>query len=583
MTKKVIWLVLSCLMALSLVLASCAPAAPSEEEKPPEKPVGAEEPQYGGTLNMVLMYVLGFDEVNHNPWYVPMRFTNEELFSGDWAKGPQGTNENAWTTTELPPMDQWVGILATSWEHPEEDTIIFHLRKGVHYALNANSEASRLVNGRELTADDVVFTLNRMWEAKTCYPVACYPLAKPISITAPDKYTVVLKCPPGQAGYSLEASATLMAIIPPEVVEKYGDMQKWENSVGTGPYMLVDFVADNALTYVKNPNYWGKDPLHPQNQLPYLDGVKGLIIGDASTRIAALRTDKLDVLMGYASLGWEDAAELKQSKPSLKWKRILYQTNTWIHMRTDKPPFNDKRVRQAMHMAVDFEAQKEHLYGGNAEIYAFPVAPFPQFMDIYTPKEELPASVQALYSHDIEKAKQLLAEAGYPDGFKTEIGCTAATVEQLSILKDDWAAIGVDLKLNVMEFAVHVSRQMTGEYDGMYQVGMGSTYPFRYSYYEPGNKRNLSKVNDPYMAEMYDKIQALYFDEPARRALVKELTPYILDQCWIIQPLNAYINHAWHPWLKGYDGEWCMGNMDHDMFPKFIWLDQNLKKQMTGQ
>ena len=116
----------------------------------------------------------------------------------------------------------------------------------------------------------------------------------------------------------------------------------------------------------------------------------------------------------------------------------------------------------------------------------------------------------------------------------------------------------------------------------MYQIGMGSTYPFRYSYYEPGNKRNLSKVDDPYMAEMYDKIQRAYFDEKTRRGYVKELTPYILDQCWIIQPLNAYIYHSWHPWLKGYDGEWCMGNMDHDMFPKFVWIDQDMKEEMTG-
>ena len=274
MKRKFVWLVVSCLMVLSLVLASCAPAAPPEEKPPAKEEVAAPgEPKYGGTLNMVLMYVLGFDEINHNPWYVPTRFTNEELFSGNWAQGPQGTNDNAWTTTELPPMDQWAGMLATSWEMPDENTVVFLLRKGVHYALNPDSEASRLVNGRELTADDVVFSIQRMWDSNTCYPVACYPLAKPLSITAPDKYTVVLKCPSGQAGYSLEASATLMAIIPPEVVEKYGDIQDWKNSVGSGPYMQVDFVPDNALTYVRNPNYWGKDPLHPENQLPYLDGV----------------------------------------------------------------------------------------------------------------------------------------------------------------------------------------------------------------------------------------------------------------------------------------------------------------------
>ena len=234
-------------------------------------------------------------------------------------------------------------------------------------------------------------------------------------------------------------------------------------------------------------------------------------------------------------------------------------------------------------MAIDFQGQKEYFYGGNAEIYAFPVAPFPQFMDVYTPPEELPANVQELYSGNINKAKQLLADAGYPNGFKTKLLCSPPYVDQLSLMKADWEKIGVTVDLDIKEYAVHISQQMSGNYEGMIASGMGSTYPFRYSYYEPGNVSNLSKVNDPYITEMYQKIDASYFDEKTRRGYVKEMTPYILDQAWVIQPLNAYIYHAWWPWLKGYDGEWCMGNMDHDMFPKHIWIDQELKTKTLGK
>ena len=82
-------------------------------------------------------------------------------------------------------------------------------------------------------------------------------------------------------------------IYPPEVIEEHGDAQDWRNLVGTGPYMLTDWVKDSSVTYTKNPNYWGYDEKFPENRLPYLDEVKSLIIPDSSTLLAALRTGKI--------------------------------------------------------------------------------------------------------------------------------------------------------------------------------------------------------------------------------------------------------------------------------------------------
>ena len=92
-------------------------------------------------------------------------------------------------------------------------------------------------------------------------------------------------------------------------MDKYGDMTNWKNSEGTGPFILKDYVAGSQVIMVRNPNYWMTDPIGSGkgNQLPYLDSVRCLILPDASTRQAAMRTSKIDVLSGQL---WEDAGNL---------------------------------------------------------------------------------------------------------------------------------------------------------------------------------------------------------------------------------------------------------------------------------
>ena len=103
-------------------------------------------------------------------------------------------------------------------------------------------------------------------------------------------------------------------IVPHEVVDEYGNLRDWRNSCGTGPFMLVDYIKGSSWTVERNPNYWGNDPIHPENKLPYLDSVKCLIIPDTSTMMAALRTAKIDQL----EVGWEEAGSLMKSNPELQ-------------------------------------------------------------------------------------------------------------------------------------------------------------------------------------------------------------------------------------------------------------------------
>jgi len=594
MRRKIVWLVVSCLMVLSLLMASCAPAVTEEEEvvAPPkeEKEVVTEEevapppgePTYGGVMNVAATSSdFGFDDcyiMAHAA--LPLMLTHEELMTGDWAKGPAGTGEVSWRISPFNPSME-VGCLAESWERPDEETIIFHIRKGVHW------QDKPPLNGRELTADDVVYSLNRQFFTDLPFAaISRIPTGAGLtSLEATDKYTVVVKSPAATFGYRLRLLVELMRILAPEPGgPPPGDYREWEKCVGTGPFMVVDYVPSSSVSFVKNPNYWMKDPVHPENTLPYVDEVNILIIPDASTRLAALRAGKIPML---GDLGWEDKDSLIKTNPELKWVGgISGKGGSLIGMSTDREdlPFQYQSVRRALAMGIDRQAIVRDLYGGNAEVLAFPVLPDKAFEDMFIPLEELPESTQELYEYNPEKAKQLLTDAGYPDGFKTPLLCSSTGADMASILKAYWEKIGVDLDVQVKESGSLMGLKFN--HGGMYLGGQPADDPAVLFALITGGWENTSMVSDPYIDDIYNsKLERYGYLEWDKLAQVfkEELTPYILEQCWYID-LPAQASYTfWQPWLKGYHGENEVGMRNINTWVIYTWLDQELKKEMTGR
>jgi len=582
--KKVLLMVMACLVVTALGLAACGPAVttmpptttppttiPPTTIPPTTKPP-VEEPKYGGVFNYVRSTdILQFDEGYGSPWLCnTLHFTNEDLSQADWAKGPEGTNEISLNSYGFPGLTLSSPVLAESWEIPDAQTIVFHIRKGVHF------HDKPPTSGRELTADDVAFSIKRVFQLPNAYLRMAE--TNPQSVEVRDKYTVLVK---GPAGEMIEPLLDGIRIMPRDMVEKYGDMRDWRNSCGTGPFILDDYVSGASATYIRNPNYWDRDPFHPQNNLPYLDGIKCLIIPDASTRIAAIRTGKSD----YYQSAWQDANSLIAAIPELKHIRYLTTAPNMIYMRLDTPglPFRDLRVRQALAMAIDYRKMADEYYGGNAQILSYPIVPLAEFSYAYTPLDKLPQSIRELWEYHPDKSKQLLTEAGYPNGFKTEIVCYAAQVDLLSIIKAYWAAIGVDLKLDVREYGVYNSIQSAKSHKEMlYRYG-GLANPARIHYARAGGPQNASIVVDEYIEESVRFLGANYFNETAKNQRIREVTLYTYDKCWVIQPPNPYTFVLWWPWVKGYNGETNVGYWNYDDFIKWIWLDQELKKKMTGR
>ncbi|MBI4188102.1 MAG: ABC transporter substrate-binding protein [Chloroflexi bacterium] len=606
MKRKYLWLSLTCVMVLSLVLASCAPAAapmaptapttPTAPTAPtvPTAPVtpaapAVEKPKYGGTVTALIPSLAGFSPIvaaSTTSGLYALHLTNDGLWSGDWAKGPAGSGAADFLNFTWG-LEFGTMMLADSYELPGDNTLIYHLKKGIHFSLDPKNEASRLVNGRELTAQDVVYSLNAMYfdpEGPGGKFGRITPAEKVLSIEAPDKYTVKIKYPPGTKSSTVYYTSTFSYIFPLEVYEKYSKMRDWKNSVGTGPFMLTDYVDGSSVTFTRNPNYWKTDPVGAGkgNQLPYADTAKFLIITDRSTQDAAFRTGKIDVIGTPIVNKLENYEQFAKQRPDIKYVKYPAASPTVVALVMNNPklPWYEKKVRQAMTMAIDYNTIIKDYYKGDAR-FVFPISPYRHYLSVYTPPEQWPQAVKDIYTYNPTKAKQLLAEAGYPSGFKISVLTKAVDVDELSIIKEYWAKIGVDMTLDVRETGVWTS--ITNGMTQKEAVGGTRSVATVYDFGKTlaGSAENQALINDPYSEQLYlDTREDYITNESKLNPKMKEYFLNMLEQAWYIAMPGPNGYNFWQPWIKNYHGEVDIGPTSRMVWVTYIWIDQALKKSM---
>ena len=610
MKSKLTWLVVTCLISLVLVFSSCAmqttpSAIASSSTIAPTTTIASTSattalatkttstttsttqvptttlggPKYGGRLNIVLdKPAAGFDaDLIGNTNAFTEHLTNDMLAAEDWSKGPAGSGETDFWLTQSP--DPYgIGGLASSWEIPDPNTIIFHIRHGIHYAMNSVSNGSALVNGRELNANDVAFAIDRT-NSRPTSGLGGGNKGWFVSANATDNYTVVVKgqdSPLNRTGVVLITICGIY-IYPPEVSQKYGDMQNWKNSCGTGPFMLSDYVSGSSYTLDKNSNYFDTDPVGPGKgkQLPYLDGINLLIIPDQATQKSAIRTHKIDWI---TNVSLTDGTNITKTNPELQYKQGLlgyaYCLCPWVN--NSKLPCSDLRVRQALFMAIDKNAIMNNLYGGKGEVLSYPVPS--TFKQVYTPISQLPASVQDTFGYNPDKAKQLLTAAGYPNGFKTSIDSwnDPGWIDQLTVVKSYWAAIGVDLTINAADYASYVAIGANKSYKDMYM------YPFPFGSHmkflttAPGGVSNYGGVNDQVINDVRSQIFSFDVSSSTQKQydLCKTGILQELTQLYYLQMPTPDSYCFWTPWLKNYHGEQQIWARTYT-WAKWVWIDHN--------
>ena len=525
--------------------------------------------------------VSGWDRAITGGLTRPMYLTHEELAEGDWTKSGAGSAELDFLRAEMTVFTTGtlVPCLAESWEIQDQFNATINIRPGVTW------QNKPPMNGRELTAEDVAFSIDRWWHLDTAYAAAYFDEAsgmRPTDVKAVDKYTVTFKIPAGKMNSMIPNVLDWNFQWPKDSIELYGDQTDWKNSGGTGPFIITDVVPGSAYTMDRNPNYWRKHPLYPEDTMPYLDTVKFLVIEDLSTQLAALRTGKIDWIQ---EVKIEDAESLALTNPELQFKRYMPANWPTMVMRIDNPdvPYYDKNVRHALQLAVNREEIKNDLYKGEASIYEWPVFSYGAFKRARTEMEDLPASTQDLFKYNPTKAKELLAEAGYPNGFKTSVVARASDVDMLSIISQYWAAIGVDLEIDVKEIGVYRSILSGRNHDEMIMHNRGGTQIQTLDCWNPKGYQNLSFIDTPETTEIFDTVYTDWLDFDTIGTAWQKFGPYILDMADVIVPPVSYVRTLWQPWVRDYNGEWTVGHWDYFEFAKYVWLDQDIKEEMTGR
>ena len=489
------------------------------------------------------------------------------------------------------PMSHMKGVLAESWETPDDTTIIFHIRKGVRWHNKAP------VNGRELTADDVVYNWHRLLGLGKFSEAGPTPahrfVARFESVTATDDWTVVFKLEkPSLAGLNDILLNSRAAINSPEVIEEHGDVADWRNLVGTGPFMLTDWTEDVSLTWTKIPDYWGFDEKYPENRLPYVDETIALIMKDEATRIAALRTGVVDALenAGSAQIGSIDAAErLKETNPELVFWGFSIRSETSGAFNTTKPPFDDIRVRHAMQMALDLETINNTYYKGYGDWIAQGIIGT-GLTDYFVPFEEWPEEVKQYYIYDPEGAEALLDAAGHERGadgirFKTTFqvhqGADQGVYELYAAY---WREIGVDVEVMPVDGATNAAKIRDHTYGGLVggEAGFDYTEPLgliKIILYTDA-LWNRPGISIPEVDAMIDAAGAtLDIEEKIR--LTKEINKYALENHWYWWGPRVPKLLAYQPWIIGFNGEYDLGvnNRFANLFAR-LWIDSELKKAM---
>ena len=554
--------------ALTFVLAAGPVAAQSQK---------METPKYGGTLEIVTVYAtisaLSWDNYDYN-WKHnhDTGQVYEQLFVTDVSQFKSRGGKWTMTPDAYIPSEAMRGELAEKWELKQNPLqIVVTLRKGVMFP-----EKPGIMASRELTADDIVYTFNRQNSSPKKIE-GMYDYVD--SVKATDRYTIVFNLKEYNAEWAYRFGyGYYSGIVPKEVVD--AGATNWRNINGTGPFRLTDYTQGNSNTYEKNPVYWGTETINEKEfKLPYIDKMIYRIIKDEATRVTALRTGKVDVL---EVIRWQDVDSLKKSAPDLKWNRWLATGGTFLAMRTDTKPFDDIRVRRALNMAVNKDEIIKSYYNGNAEMFAYPQ--HPSFGAYFKPLEQQPDSVKELFKYDPVKAKKLLAEAGYPNGFtfKTQVcSCSTNHMDLLPMVAGYLEQVGVKMEIQTMEYGAFLSAMTTRQNSPGYFMDNGHTNPTRtlHKSFVFGQPWNPSQWNDPKFSAKMDQVY-LEPDESKRIQMIDEMTTEIVDKAPYVWLPTPYIFTAWWPWVKGYKGELRAGAARPGPIYARMWVDQDLKKKM---
>lgn len=438
--------------------------------------------------------------------------------------------------------------LAEKWDISQDGlTYTFHLRQGVKFH-----------DGTDFNAEAVKFNFDRWMDKNNPYhSKEGFPYYNDMfggykgdkthvidSVNAVDPYTVEIKLTRHLAPFLSNLGMGSFAMASPEAIKKYGD-KFLEHPVGTGPFVFTEWKRNDSITLDKNPNYW-------KQGLPKLDRVIFKVIPENSSRLTALQSGEIDLMDG---LNPDDLTTVEKNKELQIFTRPSMNVG-FLGFNTEKKPFDNPGVRNAIGHAINKHGIVEAFFGGKAVEAVNPMPP-----SIWGHNDNLKDR-----GYDLEKAKQMLAEAGFPNGFKTEIWAMPVARPYMTdgpkiaeAIQQDLKKIGIETQIITMDWATYLDRVKKGE-QTMYLLGWtgdnGDPDNFLNVFFNknniPGNndtryqneevqtllEEAQSEVDQEKRAEMYKKIQEIVFRDAPLIPLVHS-TPSLAGKATI----TGYVPH----------------------------------------
>ena len=431
------------------------------------------------------------------------------------------------------------------------------LRRGVRW------EARPPVNGREVVASDVKYTMERALRKS---PAAERP-GQVERVETLDPHTVRLHLGDAFAPFLHNLAEPWSAILPPEVEDKFGDFKAAESFIGCGPFVLERYEPGVKAVFARNPTYYDQ-------RLPYLDKVEWLFIKDRSTQLSLFRAGQVDIPFYDARIPRADVASFRRSNhgyPVMFWDWLAVRT---LAMRTDRPPFSDVRVRRALSLGVDRKKWvAEHLDGQGYEDHG----PVPSSMREWKlPARDLGEGARYL-DHNPALARKLLAEAGFAGGLKVRCtnwpGYGPEYVEDVELLASNLRQIGVDLQIVNEEYGQYVRGSLLGRFD---EVTWGPSPVltevdgYLYNFFRSGQPTNRSHVTDTQLDVLLEA-QRRYTSRSSRKKVIDDIQRHAAAQVYYVYTPYPKSVSSWSPRVKNYGPK---NSFDRGAQLEVVWLDR---------
>ncbi len=341
--------------------------------------------------------------------------------------------------------------LAHSWDIADDQlTWIFHLRTGIrfHDGTPFNAEAMLFSLGRQFDKDHPFHKVAgafKYWQAMGMDDIVA-------ALEAPDDSTFVVRLKEPHAPFLGNLAMNFCAAVSPTAVARYG-RDYFKNPVGTGPFRLVEWRKDERIVLERNPDYWGPKP--------QLDRLIFKPIQEGSMRFLELSQGTIH---GFDNLSPEYIEPIR-ADPNLQLLTQAGMNTGYLAMNMDKKPFDDVRVRRAINHAVDKQALVDNFYEGLAMPAKNPIPP-----TLWSYNDTI-----AGYGYDPAKARALLAEAGYADGFETELWAMPVPRPYMpqpgkiaEAIQADLEKVGIHARIVSWEWGTYLDKV----FDGQHQMAL---------------------------------------------------------------------------------------------------------------